>query len=126
MTDREMLTIQRSAKLARILGSPARLRILMVLREEALCVTSLAERIGRLQANVSQHLMVLRAAGLVVSEREGMRIRYRIRDPRVLGLVDRLTDLAHSLDELDADEVMQRKSCRKGWCDSAKRGRFWP
>ena len=124
MTEKEALTIRRSAKLARVLSSPARLRILMVLREEALCVTSLAERIGRPQANVSQHLMVLRAAGLVVSEREGIRVRYRIRDQRVLRLVDRLTDLAHSLDDLDAEEVMQRKSCRKGMC--GPRGRFWP
>ncbi len=124
MTGKEALIIQRSAKLARVLGSPARLRILIALREESLCVTALVEHIGRPQANVSQHLMVLRAAGLVVSEREGMRVRYRIRDQRVLDLVDKLIYLARSLDELDADEVMQRKSCRKGTC--GPRGRFWP
>jgi len=125
MISKESLMMQRSAKLARVLGSPARLRILMALREGAWCVTTLMERVGRPQANVSQHLMVLRAAGLVVSEREGMRVRYRIRDQRVLDLVDALTSLARSLDELDADEVMQRKSCGRGICGPGKRGRVW-
>ncbi|MCL4395134.1 MAG: ArsR family transcriptional regulator [Chloroflexi bacterium] len=50
--------------------------------------------LGRPQANISQHLAVLREANLVVDEREGMTVVYRMQDPRVFDLVDRLKALA--------------------------------
>jgi DNA-binding transcriptional ArsR family regulator len=47
-------------------------------------VGRLAELLGISQPNVSQHLAVLRAAGLVEAERVGREVRYRISDPDVL------------------------------------------
>ena len=44
----------------------------------------LATELGLSQPNVSQHLSVMRAAGIVDAERDGREIRYRLVDPDVL------------------------------------------
>jgi DNA-binding transcriptional ArsR family regulator len=47
-------------------------------------VGRLAEELGASQPNVSQHLAVMRAAGIVEAEREGREVRYRLADPDVM------------------------------------------
>ncbi len=117
----EEIKLKRAAKLARVLGSPVRLHILSLLRTNDICVSTMVESLQRSQGNISQHLMVLRAAGLVVTERDGLRILYRLRDEQVAELVDRLLAKADDLVELDAVEVMQRKSCDRRSCGSKSR-----
>lgn len=72
------------AQVLKILASPRRLEILHRLAEGPLEVGRLAEALGASQPNVSQHLAVMRAAGIVDAERDGRGIRYRIVDPEVL------------------------------------------
>ena len=80
-------------------------------------VGRLAEAIGASQPNVSQHLAVLRSAGLVEAERNGREVRYRLADPDVMvacGLMrersgataDRLGEIAARAGELPADPAM--------------------
>lgn len=82
--------IERGAGMALALAHPVRLQILELLRDEGAYVMHLTKMLGRPQANISQHLAILRDAGLVVDEREGMTVVYRVRDPRVFELVDQL------------------------------------
>lgn len=72
------------AEVLRTLANPRRLEILHALASEPTEVGRLAEQIGASQPNVSQHLAVLRAAGLVDAEREGREVRYRLADPDVM------------------------------------------
>ncbi len=111
-------SVQRATKLAKLLGNPVRLRILLALREKPRCVAELMRVTGRSQANVSQHLMVLRAAGMVAADREGMRVVYRLRDRKIDDLLDRIVELAAAFDELDYLDGMRRKPCgpgKRGW-----------
>ncbi len=62
----------------RTLSHPDRLRIVEALEKGPLEVTELTARLRRPQATVSQHLMRLRAHGLVAAEREGRVARYRV------------------------------------------------
>ncbi|WP_344687271.1 metalloregulator ArsR/SmtB family transcription factor [Blastococcus jejuensis] len=55
----------------RALADPLRLRILELLAGEQLCTCHLVDELGATQTNVSNHLRVLREAGLVVSEQAG-------------------------------------------------------
>jgi len=82
--------IDTSAGVAHALAHPARLQILELLRNEGAYVMHLTTALGRPQANISQHLAILRDAGLVVDKREGMTVVYRVRDRRVFELVDLL------------------------------------
>jgi ArsR family transcriptional regulator len=72
------------AQVLKILASPRRLDILHRLADGPLEVGRLAQATGASQPNVSQHLSVMRAAGIVEAERDGREIRYRLVDPDVL------------------------------------------
>lgn len=95
-----------AARLAQALSNPVRLRILALLREEGAYVMHLTNMLGRPQANISQHLAILRDAGLVTDEREGMTVVYRVRDERVFDLVDRLMACAPSASTGPSNERM--------------------
>ena len=65
------------ADLFRAMGHPARIAILSILREGEQCVCHLEAMLGLRQSAISQHLMVLRSAGLVEDRRDGWNIYYR-------------------------------------------------
>lgn len=69
------------ATMAKALGHPARVRILRVLAARATCVTGdVVLELGLAQSTVSEHLRILREAGLVQGEIEGPRTRYCVND----------------------------------------------
>jgi ArsR family transcriptional regulator len=72
------------ADVLKVLASPARLEILHRLADGPLEVGRLAAEIGASQPNASQHLAVLRTAGLVEADRHGREIHYRLTDPDVI------------------------------------------
>lgn len=72
------------AEILKTLANPRRLEILHRLFEGPCEVGRLAEELGASQPNVSQHLSVLRSAGLVDYERDGREVRYRLTDPDVI------------------------------------------
>jgi ArsR family transcriptional regulator len=72
------------AEVLKTLASPRRLEILHRLADEPLEVGRLAAELGLSQPNVSQHLSVLRTAGMVEAERDGREVRYRLSDPDVM------------------------------------------
>ena len=72
------------AEVLKTLASPRRLEILHMLAGGPIEVGRLAKAIGASQPNVSQHLAVLRAAGIVEAERDRREVRYRLVDPDVM------------------------------------------
>jgi ArsR family transcriptional regulator len=81
-------TYSQAAKLFHLVSHPARLRILDELRKGQACVCHLQTVLKRPQAYVSQQLRVLREAGLVSDEREGMLVYYRLADRQVERLLE--------------------------------------
>jgi len=75
---------QRYAAVGRALADPKRLCVLESLAVGELSVRDLSLRVGCQVPNMSQHLAVLRSAGLVTSRRQGSTIYYRLVDSRVL------------------------------------------
>ena len=72
------------AEFLKTLANPRRLRILHLLAAGPMGVASLATQLGISQPNASQHLAVMRAAGVVEAERDGREVRYRIADPEIV------------------------------------------
>ena len=72
------------SEVLKTLASPRRLQILHRLFEGECEVGRLAADLGVSQPNVSQHLSVLRTAGLVEARRDGREMRYRLADPDVM------------------------------------------
>jgi ArsR family transcriptional regulator len=76
------------ANLFRVLGHPARVRILEVLRDGGeKSVGALQVELGLDSGGTSQHLAALRRIGLVQSRREGTSVFYRVDDERVFDLL---------------------------------------
>ena len=75
---------QRFAAVGRALADPKRLCVLEALASGERSVSELSRDAGCQVPNMSQHLSVLRSAGLVATRREGSTIYYRLADPRVL------------------------------------------
>jgi ArsR family transcriptional regulator len=79
------------ARRFRALADPTRLRILDVLRRrDEASVGELTEELGATQQNVSKHLAALRDEGFLARRKQGTSSIYRIADPSVLELCDRL------------------------------------
>jgi DNA-binding transcriptional ArsR family regulator len=72
--------IEELAEIFKALSDPTRLRLVKLLSEHggALCVNALAHRLGVTQSAVSQHLRVLRQAGLVNGQRRGHFVHYSL------------------------------------------------
>ncbi len=78
----------------RALADPLRARIVELLATEQLCTCHLVEDLGATQTNVSNHLRVLREAGLVTSEQAGRYAYHRLVPERLDELAAGLSGLA--------------------------------
>ncbi len=82
-----------SAAIAHALAHPLRVEILDILRKGTQTVGEITEALQRPQANISQHLAVLREVNLVEATRDGMSVSYSLRTAQVtelLGLLETL------------------------------------
>ena len=82
-----------AAEVMKVLSNPARLRILCALLPGERCVGELEEMLGASQSYVSGQLARMRSEGLVSCDREGRTIRYRLADPRVGPILERLYEV---------------------------------
>ncbi|MFF0779883.1 ArsR/SmtB family transcription factor [Streptomyces sp. NPDC003720] len=84
------------ADLLRVLADPLRLRIVTLLARETLCTTHLVEETGAKQTNLSNHMKVLREAGVVDTEPCGRYTYYKLRPDVIAHLAGRFAELAES------------------------------
>ena len=82
----EIDTLQ--ADIMRTLAHPRRLRIIHLLAGGPVEVGRIALDLGISQPNASQHLAVMRTAGVVETERNGREVRYRLADPEIVAACD--------------------------------------
>jgi DNA-binding transcriptional ArsR family regulator len=84
------------SKLLAQIGQPARIQILWILGAQQACVCHLEAVLGMRQASISQHLMVLRKAGLVTAQRDGRNIFYQLTHPEVVEVLRQAAQLTGS------------------------------
>jgi DNA-binding transcriptional ArsR family regulator len=97
------------AAILKTISSPTRLAILLAIGEGEACVCHLEAMLGRRQAYISQHLMALRQADVLLDRREGRFVYYRIANPALLDLVRSAGRLAGV--EIDAPPVAALCEC---------------
>jgi len=93
VTANRKASLKAAARAFRVLGSESRIQIVERLKKGWCAVGTLAEELGVTPSAVSQHLAVLKAAGLVIDEREGSFIKYCV-------IPDALTTLQKVFDHL--------------------------
>lgn len=82
-----MAAYQAAGELLRALAAPMRIAIVTELATGARCVHEIVDALGAPQPLISQHLRVLRGAGVVTGERRGREIAYVLTDDHIAHIV---------------------------------------
>jgi len=75
-----MTTSAQLARILKVLAVDTRVELLRLLKGRVLCVNALASRLNVTQGAVSQHLRIMRDAGLVLDEKRGYFVHYRLNE----------------------------------------------
>ncbi len=112
MPDRTDQLRQFKADVFRLLAHPTRVHILECLGDGEMQVSELLERIGVEPANLSQHLSLLKARGLVVKQREGGQSFYQLSDPLISDVLEAMRRYfaAHVQETLSTLQEAEAKS----------------
>lgn len=100
------------AQLLKALAHPRRLEIIQLLREEELPVTDIHTMLDLPQANISQHLMILKDAGVVEWRKDGKQIFYSLKNPSISQACDLLREVIidrFAENELPAEFLLKMK-----------------
>ena len=106
------------------MADETRMNILMLLLRRSYCVRALAEELKLSEATVSQHLKVLREAGMLSGEKHGYYMHYNVEHPVLNELAGEITAMAGI--EREACRAGEREGCpakqkqgchKKGSCD---------
>ncbi len=81
------------AQVCQVFTSPKRLEIINLLRNKELSVGQLAKFANIRQANLSQHLSILREKGIVTTRRDGVIIYYSLANPKMLKAFDIIREM---------------------------------
>ncbi len=92
LIDREE-DIEQAAQAIKAIAHPLRLKILCVLGGQEISVQDIVEQVGTSQSNISQHLAILRAKGVLATRKDANRVFYRIGDPRTLKLIGMMREV---------------------------------
>ena len=79
--------IEEAAVAMQAMSHPLRIKVLCLLSSGEMSVQEIVEAVGTTQGNVSQHLAILKASGMIASRSEGKKMLYRIEDKRIVKLI---------------------------------------
>lgn len=109
----------RIADLLKVLGSPFRILILFTIGYGEACVCHLETILKKRQAYISQHLMILRDAGILDTRRDGKYIYYHVADKKIFDLIQSTAEFMNiSLTDLpELSESRKQKHCECPKCE---------
>ena len=96
------------AEICKVFTSPKRLEIINLLRDGEKTVSELAEQADVSQANISQHLAVLRQNNVVTTRREGANVYYKLANPKILQACDLMREVL--LESLAGSKLLRAKA----------------
>jgi len=83
----------KKARIFKVLSVGTRIQIIELLKERSLCVNALSRKLEVTPAAVSQHLRILRDADLVIAEKKGYFVHYRINEQTLANWFDAAKEL---------------------------------
>ena len=116
-----MADVTQLTRILKVLSVGTRVEIVRLLKSRSLCVNALAARLDVTQGAVSQHLGIMRDAGLLIDEKRGYFVHYRLNERTLTAWreeIDRLLDPEHGAgigtkgDRKCAAAVTRRKAAR--------------
>ena len=104
-----MPSVEALARVFKALSSDTRIRILQLIGGRVLCVGALSAQLDVTQGAVSQHLRILREAGLVIAEKRGQYVHYGLNDAVISKLPGEMAGLFGSPGKQGAKRCATRK-----------------
>lgn len=106
------------ASIFQALAHPTRIAVVEILKGGELSAGAIQERLGIEQANLSQHLAVLRSRQIIVNRKEGNQVFYSLRDPMLVEVLDILrryfqANLSQAIAMLDEAEAEAHRESGK-------------
>ena len=85
--------IEQAAVAMQAMSHPLRIKILCLLSSGEMMVQEITDAVGSTQSNISQHLGILRACGMINSRKEATKVFYRVEDERILKMISLTRDI---------------------------------
>jgi ArsR family transcriptional regulator len=90
------LLFARQAEILRAVAHPLRVEVLHFLTKGEQCVCDIAKAVGAERSNVSRHLSVMVAAGVLESRKDGLKVMYKIKTPCILKYLGCITNVVRA------------------------------
>ena len=103
---KKKLLFHRQAEVIKATAHPLRVAILDCLRGGEQCVCDIAEYVDSERSNVSRHLSVMVAAGILESRKEGLKVIYILKTPCILKFFECITEVLRQQIE-DSEELLK-------------------
>lgn len=91
MTEKNQLLFEKQAEIVKAIAHPLRIAIVDFLKDGEQCVCDIAEHVGSERSNVSRHLSVMVAAGVLDYRKQGLKVIYRLKTPCILDFLSCIT-----------------------------------
>jgi len=117
MNTTQQLFEEKISQLFEVIGKSVRTRIILAIGKGEACVCHLEAVLGLRQAYLSQHLMALRTAGILTTRRDGRYIFYRLRDMRLLELIQ-MAGVIEGIPKTDLESLFQTATLSQCKCPS--------
>ena len=98
------------AEICKVFSNPIRLEILNLLRDKKMSVTELINKTKLSQANISQHLSIMKSRGIVTSKRNGKNIFYKLTNPKITKAFDMIREVLSERLEKNRKILMEVKT----------------
>lgn len=112
-----MIRMKDLARYFNVLSVDTRVRIIRLLKDGPLCVMVIASRLNITQGAISQHLRILRDAGIVSAEKRGYYMHYRINRntlKRWAGTTERFfSEILEASEGKESHKCLKKKTCAK-------------
>ena len=96
------------AEMCKVFSNSTRLEILNLLRDKEMSVTELIEKTKLSQANISQHLSIMKSKGIVASNRKGKNVCYKLTNPKIIKAFDIIREVL-------AEKLRKNEKIAKMW-----------
>lgn len=109
-----------TVKVLKALADETRFKILLLLLQHNYCVRALSKKLGLTESAISQHLKVLREAGLLVGEKKGYYMHYDVDRKALRTLASKIEELTEIQREVCRPENMEGSKNHHGNCKCHK------
>lgn len=104
------------------LSDETRVTILLLLAQQNVCAKGISKRLNISEAAVSQHIKILKEAGIIIGYKQGYRVHYSVNEDTLNALITFINDLKVPVSSVKDTSCPMRENCPKTCCHLKTQG----